>query len=112
VTGLGLAGAGTVANPLTVDTAAVPTRLTGTNSLTWASFAQSTCQELAITLTGAVTGDEVMLGPPATIDQGFQWGGFVGSANTVTVRMCKITTGTVTPTANGLSWRATIIKAL
>lgn len=112
VTGLGMAGAGTAASPLTVDATAIPTRLTGTGSLTWASFAQSTCQESTITLTGAVTGDEVMLGPPATIDQGFQWGAYVGSANTVTVRMCKITTGTVTPASNGLSWRATIIKAI
>jgi hypothetical protein len=112
VTGLGLAGAGTAASPLTVDSTAIPTRLTGTGSLTWASFAQSTCQESTITLTGAVTGDEVMLGPPATIDQGFQWGAYVSSANTVTVRMCKITTGTVTPASNGLSWRATIIKAI
>jgi hypothetical protein len=112
VTGLGLAGAGTAASPLMVDTTAVPTRLTGTNSLTWASFAQSTCQELTITLTGAVTGDEVMLGPPPTIDQGFQWGAYVSSANTVTVRMCKITSGSATPVSNGLSWRATIIKAL
>src|ERR1035438_4435705 len=108
-TGVGLAGLGTGATPLTVDTTAVPTRWPATATLTCGSIAQSACKEQAMTLFGAVTGDELMLGPPATIDQGFQWSGYVSSANTVTVRMCKITGGTAAPAA--LSWRATIVKS-
>ena len=108
LTGIGLAGSGTSGSPLTVDTTAVPTRLSATATLTFAAIAQSACIERTITLTGAATGDEVMLGPPPAVDQGFLWGGYVSSTNTVTVRMCKITSGTVTPAA--LAWRATIVR--
>ena len=108
-TGVGLTGLGTSASPLTVDATAVPTRLSATATVTFASIPQSACHEQTITLTGAVTGDEVMLGPPATVEQGFMWSGYVSSANTVTVRMCKITAGTAAPAAR--SWRATILRS-
>jgi hypothetical protein len=109
VTGIGLAGLGTSADPLTVDTYAVPSRLSATASLNFAPIAQSACQELPMSLFGAVPGDEVVLGAPTTIDQGFVWSGYVSSADTVTVRMCKITSGAVAPVV--LPWRATIIKS-
>jgi hypothetical protein len=108
-TGTGIAGAGTLISPLTVDLTAVPTRLSNTATLTFTSIAQSACNEQTISLTGATTGDEVILGAPAAVEQGFVWSGYVSSASTVTVRMCKITSGTVTPAA--LAWRATIVRS-
>jgi hypothetical protein len=108
-TGLGLKGDGTSSTPVEVDTAVVPTRLSAAATLTWGGIAQNTCWESNITLTGATVGDEVMLGPPATVDRGFQWSGYVSAASTVTVRMCKITSGTMTPVSG--TWRATIVRS-
>jgi hypothetical protein len=108
-TGLGLTGDGSGGSPVQVDTTVIPSRLTAATTLTFTSIAQSACNEQTITLTGATVGDEVMLGAPATVEQGFLWSGYVSSADTVTVRMCKITSGTVTPAAQ--SWRATIVRS-
>jgi hypothetical protein len=108
-TGIGLSGDGSAANPLTIDSAAVPTRLSGTATLAFPSMAQNVCNEQTITLAGAATGDEVMAGAPADIDQGFLWSAYVNTANRVTIRLCKITAGTVMPVAH--VWRATIVRS-
>jgi hypothetical protein len=72
-------------------------------------MAQNVCNEQTIALTGAATGDEVMAGAPADIDQGFLWSAYVSAANRVTIRLCKISAGTVTPVAH--VWRATIVRS-
>jgi hypothetical protein len=107
--GGGLSGDGSRGSPLILDPASVPTRLSATATLTFPSMAQSTCNEQVITLTGAATGDEVMIGAPANIDQGFLWSAYVSIADTVKVRLCKITNGTVTPVVG--VWRATIVRS-
>lgn len=109
ITGLGLAGAGTAASPLQIDATAVPTRLTATATLTFPSINASACSELTIPVAGAAAGDEVFLGPPPNIDQGFVWSGYVSSTSTVTVRLCKVTSGPVSPVVQ--SWRATIVRS-
>jgi hypothetical protein len=112
VTGLGLTGNGSSGSPASIDTSAVPTFLLGSSTLTFNSgsaMAQSTCNEQTFTITGVVTGDAILLGPPATIfGSGFQWSGGVSAANTVTVALCKITSGSVTPPV--AVWTAIDIK--
>jgi hypothetical protein len=92
-----------------VDPGAVaPLPVTATASLDFASTAQNTCNELSIPLSGAATGDAVSISPPAAIEAGFVWSAYVSSANTVSIRLCKITSGTVDP-ANA-TWRAVVQK--
>jgi hypothetical protein len=107
--GQGLTGDGSSEDPLEIDPAAVPTRISGIATLTFSSVAQSACNEQTISVSGAATGDEVMIGAPSDIDQGFLWSARVSIANTVAVRLCKITSGTIAPVVR--SWRATIVRS-
>lgn len=100
-------GAGT--KKISVDTATVPTFLTGTTSLDFSSIAQSACAELTLPVPGAATGDSVAAGWPQTLESGLTGTMFVSSQNTVTVRLCKITTGSVDP-ANQ-AFRATVVRS-
>ncbi len=92
-----------------VDTATVPTFLSATTSLDFTTIAQSACSELSLNVPGAATGDAVAAGWPHTLDTGLSGTMFVSSQNTVTVRLCKITTGSVDP-ANQ-AFRATIVRS-
>ena len=92
-----------------VDTATVPTFLSATTSLDFTSIAQNACSELTLNVPGAATGDSVAAGWPHTLDAGLTGTMFVSSQNTVTVRLCKITTGSVDP-ANQ-AFRATIVRS-
>jgi hypothetical protein len=83
-----------------------PIPLTATASLTFGSVAQSACAEQLITVTGAATGDAVSISAPAALEAGFVWSARVSSQNTVTVRLCKITTGAVSPV--NATWRAVV----
>lgn len=92
-----------------VSTATVPTYLTAATSLDFPSTAANACSELTISLTGAGTGDSVAAGWPSDFDAGLQGTMYVSATNTVTVRICKITSGTVDPTSK--SYRATIVRS-
>src|ERR1035441_4631267 len=61
-TGTGLTGDGSAGAPVSVDTTAVPTRLSNTTTLTWGAISPGAtpCAELPINLPGATAGDEVM----------------------------------------------------
>ena len=105
VGGLTVSGAAS-ATSLQIASGATKIReVTNTAALDFPSLGQGSCSELTITVTGAATGDDVSLGPPATIEAGFGWSGFVSSANTVTVRLCKHTTSATDPAS--ATWRAT-----
>ena len=110
--GLGLTGNCSSATPVAVDTTVVPTFLIGTATLTFNSgstMASGTCNEQTVAVSGAVIGDGVSLGPPATIfGSGFSWSGGISSAGTATVALCKITTGSATPPV--AVWTAQITK--
>lgn len=107
VDGTSLLGAGTVGDPLRVNPATVPTRITGTASLTMSTFTNS-CEEGTITVSGAATGDEVMIGAPNSIGAGLLWSAYVSSANTVTLRVCRVNG---TATLSGVTFRATIVRS-
>lgn len=80
--------------------------VTGSASLSFGSVASNDTANQNITVTGAVAGQIVMLGPPATIEAGFTWCGFVSAADTVTVRIHNNNGGPITPAT--ATWYATI----
>lgn len=71
--------------------------LHATATLDFPSIAANTTEELTITVTGAVVGSVVMLGPPSAIEAGLLWCGYVSAANTVTVRIHNQSGGAVNP---------------
>ena len=91
-----------------VDTATVPTFLTATAGLNFGDLSQDTCLEQTLPLQGAATGDAVAAGWPHTLESGLTGVMFVGAQNTVTVRICKFTTGNVDPAFQ--NFRATIVR--
>jgi len=91
-----------------VDTATVPTYLSATASLDFPSIAQSACAEETISLVGAGTGDSVAAGWPSLLEAGLVGMMWVSSTNTVRIRLCKITTGSVDPAES--VFRATIVR--
>jgi len=80
--------------------------ITGSASLSFGSVAANGTADQTITVTGATAGQSVMLGPPAAIESGFTWSGFVSAADTVTVRVHNNTGGSVTPAT--ATWYATV----
>lgn len=69
--------------------------LSSSASLDFAAWGGTDCQDLTITVTGAADGNTVVLGVAATLaaTAGVQFTGRVSSANTISVRGCKITAG-------------------
>lgn len=92
-----------------LDTATVPAFVSSTATLDFGSIAQSACSELTVNVPGAATGDSVAAGWPQTLEAGLAGTMFVSAQNTVTVRLCKITSGSVDP-ANQ-AFRATIVRS-
>lgn len=91
------AGLERVNNVLQVAQATVPSKQSFTGSLDFPNMAQNECQERTITVTGALPSDIVAPGWPHTLDAGFTGTMFVSASNTVTVRLCKHTTGSADP---------------
>lgn len=80
-----------------IDPAVVSIKLTGSASLDFTSISQSACPELTFTVTGATTGDAVSPIKPGTLEAGLIVDMRVTAADTVTARVCKITSGSVDP---------------
>jgi hypothetical protein len=91
-----------------VDTATVPTFLTGAITLDFGSLAQSNCEEQTISVPGAGTTDSVSPGWPHSLEAGLMGMMFVSAPNVVTVRLCRVTSGSVNPA--GQNFRATIVR--
>jgi hypothetical protein len=81
---------------------------TGTGTLNFPSIAAGAIEVLTVTVTGAATGDTVILGPPSTIEAGLTWSGFVSATNTVTVRVHNTTASPIDPAS--ASWRASVMR--
>lgn len=84
-------------------------RLIGTASITPASLVDGACadQGTTIALTGAVAGDPAVIGAPATLAAGLYASGVTSATNTITVRICNLSGGALTP-ASG-TYTATIV---
>jgi len=85
-----------------------PSYLAGSSSLGFGAIAQAACSQLTFTLTGAAAGDPIAPGWPGTLESGLVGNMYVSATNTVTVRLCNLSGGSVTP-ANQL-FKATILK--
>ncbi len=96
---LNVTGATQQTGALTIGSggASIAKVLRGSASLNFGSIATLSSADLTITVTGAVAGDVVDLGSPATLDAGIVPYAFVTSANTVTVRASNITVGSIDP---------------
>jgi len=107
--GTGVVVAGGATKAVAVDTAVVPTFLSGTGSLDFANITNGSCAELTFAMAGAATGDAVAAGWPSTYPAGLSGIMFVSSTNTITVRACNHSGAGVDP-AN-LAYRATIVRS-
>lgn len=98
-----------VANVISADTTVPAVAVSGTQSLTFGTIAQSSCVTQNITATGATVGDRVVPGYPATLPDGLMGMMFVSATDTVQVRLCKITAASADVT--GLTFTYQIIRA-
>lgn len=78
-------------------------------SLDFPSIAANNVASLTMTVTGAVTGDVVALGPPSNISTNVVWSGFVSAADTVTVRCHNY--GTAASDSAAGTWTAMILRS-
>ena len=70
---------------------------TANATLDFPSIASNATAELTVTVTGATAGNSVSLGPPASIEAGLTWCGYVSAADTVSIRVHNITGGALDP---------------
>jgi hypothetical protein len=82
--------------------------LSATATLDFPSISSNGTETLTMTVTGAIAGDSVFLGVPATLDAGLIFCASVTAADTVTVRLHNSSGSSVDP-ASG-TFRATVIR--
>ena len=83
--------------------------LKSTSTLDFTSIsANTTADSNGITVTGAATGDAVMVGAPAAIAAGLVVTAYVSAANTVKVRIANVTASPIDP-ASG-SFTVVVVK--
>jgi hypothetical protein len=86
------------------------TILSNTASLDFTAISAQTCEDLTITVTGAVANDAVAIGiPNALYETGATYSGWVSTTDTVKVRRCNISAAPLTNVA-AATVRATVIK--
>ena len=84
---------------LQVQPSAVPAKQTFVVNLNFGSISQSACAELTATVTGAAVGDRISPAWPPLLESGLVPTIWVSAIDTVKVRLCKITSGSVDPAA-------------
>ena len=93
-----------------VDSAVVPTFLTATGTFAFSAIASGACSaDQTFTLSGAVTSDGVSPGWPPGIATGLIGMMRISAANTVAVRLCNLSGGSVTPSS--ATYRATVLRS-
>lgn len=93
----GLTGDGTSVNPLRIDASTVPSMMSGSGTVT-ATVPAGGETEVMVGMAGAATGDTVLLGAPPAIAAGLGWWAYVGTANTVTIRLRNYTAAAISMT--------------
>ncbi|MEV8638100.1 hypothetical protein AB0395_41255 [Streptosporangium sp. NPDC051023] len=88
---------------------ATQVRLTATATLDFASIAAGAVGTLTVTVTGAATGDFVIVAPPGNLNTGLVVCGFVSAADTVTIRVLNGTAGAIDPASS--TWKVTVFTA-
>ena len=68
----------------------------GTIAVNPGSLTTLTSEDVSVTITGAATGDVVIMNPPSTLESSLAVGGaYVSAADTVKVRISNVSSGTV-----------------
>lgn len=101
-------GISIVSSVVSVDATVPAIAVSGSQSLTFGTINAGSCSVQTITATGATAGDGVVPGYPATLPDGVIGIMHVTATNTVSVRLCKITTGAADVT--GLTFTYQIIR--
>jgi hypothetical protein len=73
-----------------------------------ANIGANACITDTFTVTGAASGDTVIVTPPSTIEASLTWNGFVSASDTIKVQICNPTVGALA--SADLTWRASVIK--
>jgi hypothetical protein len=85
------------------------TIIPSSSTITYTAIAAQTCQDQTISVTGATTVESVTATPGASLgNANLSWSAWVSAANTVSVRVCNPTSGSITPSA--VTWRARVIQ--
>ncbi len=89
---------------------AITKHLSGTGTIDFSSIATQTCATGTVTVTGAASGDSAVA-TPTPVGSGIDtmnltWSAWVSSTNTVTVRACNGTSGSLDPASQ--TWRADV----
>jgi hypothetical protein len=93
-----------------IDSAAVPTYITGAATLNFPSIPPTACaSDLTLTLPGAAIGDAVAGGWPNSLPAGLIGMMRVSAANTIAVRLCNFSGAATTPPS--AIFRATIVRS-
>ncbi len=95
---------------ISIDTAVVPSYVSGTAALDFPAIAVTACSaDLTFTLRGAAPGDAVAAGWPAGLEAGLTGTMRVSATNEIAVRLCNFSGGTVNPAP--ATFRATIVRS-
>jgi hypothetical protein len=78
-----------------VNSQPITDHFSGTGLLTFAVWSGGDCQNITLSLAGAMDGDTVVLGVPNALASlpGVQFTGFVSATGQINVRGCKVTPG-------------------
>jgi len=98
-------------NLVLTDPALVPTRITGTASLSFSTFGGTgNCEEQNVTVTGATSGDVATTSLYSTLPAGIVLGAvYVSTTNTVTIRLCRLAG---TNTISSQTFNAQIVRGM
>jgi len=92
-----------------VDVTLVPTFTTGAATLAFGTLAASSCSvDLTVAVPGAIVGDALASGWPATMPASVLGMMRVSAPNTVAVRLCNLSASAATVASN--SYRATVVQ--
>jgi trimeric autotransporter adhesin len=95
---------------ISVDTAVVPSYLSGTAALDFPAIAPASCSaDVTFTFSGAAPGNAVAPGWPAGLEAGLIGMMRVSAANQMAVRLCNFSGATIDPAA--ATFRATIVRS-
>jgi hypothetical protein len=98
------------AGPFTINGGSKITKvLQAQGTLTFGTIAANSCENQNITITGAAISNGAFASPDFVIENGLSWQAFVSGANTVTVRVCNVSTDSITP-APGSNWRVWVVQ--
>ncbi|MFB3778602.1 MAG: hypothetical protein ACE141_13370 [Bryobacteraceae bacterium] len=107
IPGVGITVSGASPKQVSVDTAVVPTFLTGTAILDFPAIEAASCQEMSLPLVGAAIGDAVAAGWPP-LSSGLIGMAQVTTVNEVSLRLCNLSAIEVDPP--NTTYRATIVR--